>query len=68
MRPAPGDDPDADADGIYWYKAQTPPCQRTHRRTARRVWRTVVLATHTPLIRVRPTPQAAATGVIMLSG
>jgi hypothetical protein len=39
-----------------------------HLRTARRVWRTVVLATHTPLTRVLPTPQAAATSVIMLSG
>ncbi|SCB47419.1 hypothetical protein GA0061098_1012110 [Bradyrhizobium shewense] len=66
--PAPGDDPDADLHGIYSYKAQTLPCQRRHRRTARRVWRTVVLATHMSLIRVRPGPHAAATGVIMLSG
>jgi len=33
-------------------------------RTARRVWRTVVLATQTPLTRVLPAPQAAATCVI----
>jgi hypothetical protein len=39
-----------------------------HLRTARRVWRTVVLATQTPLTRVRPAPQAAAISVIMLSG
>src|SRR4051812_50214498 len=39
-----------------------------HRRTARRVWRTVVLATHTPLIRVRPAPHAAATFVTISFG
>jgi len=39
-----------------------------HLRTARRVWRTVVLATHTPFTRVLPAPQAAAISVIMLSG
>ena len=39
-----------------------------HRRTARRVWRTVVLATHTPLIRVRLAPHAAATFVTISFG
>ena len=53
--------------GSYSYIAQTFPCQRRHLRTARRVWRIVVLATQTPLIRVLPTPQAAATGVFRLS-
>jgi hypothetical protein len=37
-------------------------------RTARRVWRMVVLATQTPLTRVLPAPQAATTFVIMPSG
>src|SRR6476659_9348258 len=59
--------PNAASAGAYSYIAQTPPCQRRHLRTARRVWRTVVLATQTPLIRVLPTPQAAATGVIRFS-
>jgi len=59
---------DTTAYRTYSYWAQTPACHRRHRRTARRVCRTVVLATHTPLIRVRPTPHAATTGVIMLSG
>jgi hypothetical protein len=40
--------------------AQTPPCHRTHRRTARRVWRTVVRATHTPSILVLPGPHPTA--------
>jgi hypothetical protein len=44
------------------------PFHRKHLRTSRRVWRIVVLATHTPLTRVLPGPQAAATSVIMLSG
>ena len=48
--------------------ADEPVIPVAHLRTARRVWRTVVLATHTPLTRVRPAPQAAATSVIMLSG
>jgi hypothetical protein len=40
----------------------------THLRTDRRAWRTVVLATHTPLIRVLPAPQAAAIFVINSPG
>ena len=47
---------------------QTPPCQNAHLRTARRVWRMVVLATQTPPTRVLPGPQPKATYVIMLSG
>lgn len=45
------------------YAAQTPACHRTHLRTARRVWRIVVLATQTPSIRVLPGPHAKATCV-----
>jgi hypothetical protein len=52
--------------GVHSYKAQAPPCHRTHLRTARRVWRMVVLATHTPLTSVLPGPQPTATCVIML--
>ena len=47
---------------------RTPPCHRRHLRTARRVWRTVVLATQTPLTRVLPGPHAAATCMTMPSG
>lgn len=54
--------------GLHSYKAQAPPCHRTHLRTARRVWRMVVLATHTPFTIVLPGPQPTATCVIMLSG
>ena len=50
------------------YKAQTPACHRTHLRTARRVWRTVVRATHTPSILVLPGPQPTAICVTMSSG
>src|SRR6476620_8323691 len=50
------------------YVAQTPACHRTHLRTARRVWRTVVRATHTPSIRVLPGPQPTAICVTMSSG
>jgi hypothetical protein len=53
--------------GVHSYRAQTPPCHRRHLRTARRVWRTVVLATQTPLTRVLPGPHAAATCITMLS-
>jgi hypothetical protein len=54
--------------GVHSYRAQTPPCHRRHLRTARRVWRTVVLATQTPLTRVLPGPHAAATCMTMPSG
>ena len=54
-----------DAGCLYRYNAQIPPCHRTHLRTAQRVCRTVVLATHTPLTRVLPAPHAKATCVIM---
>src|SRR4029077_6234225 len=40
-----------------WYRAQTPPRHSAHLRTARRVWRMVVLATQTPPTRVLPGPQ-----------
>src|SRR6266481_921485 len=50
------------------YRAQAPPCHRTHLRTARRVWRTVVRATHTPLILVLPRPHPTATCVTISSG
>jgi hypothetical protein len=43
-------------------------CAQYDLRTARRVWRTVVLATQTPPTRVLPGPQAAAAGVIKPSG
>jgi hypothetical protein len=51
----------------HLYDAQTPACHRTHRRTARRVWRTVVRATHTPSMRVLPGPQPTAICVTMSS-
>lgn len=51
--------------GAYSYAAQAPPAHRTQRRTALRVCRTVVLATHTPLILVLPGPQAAAISMTM---
>src|SRR6185312_17359269 len=54
--------------GVHLHSTQLRPLHRTHLRAARRVWRMVVLATHTPLTRVRPGPHAAATRVIMLSG
>jgi len=50
------------------YRAQALPCHRTHLRAARRVWRTVVRATHTPLILVLPRPHPTATCVTMSSG
>ena len=53
---------------FHSYSAQVLPCHRTQRRTARRVWRTVVLATHTPLMRVLPGPQPTATCVIISFG
>lgn len=52
---------------VYWYSAQTPAFHRTHLRTSRRVWRIVVLATHTPLTIVLPGPQPAATCVMRSS-
>jgi hypothetical protein len=52
---------------VHWYEAQTPACHRTHLRTARRVWRTVVRATHTPFTRVLPGPQPIATRVTISS-
>jgi hypothetical protein len=62
------DGPDAGSVVFHWYRAQVPPDHRTHLRTARRVWRMVVLATQTPLTIVLPGPQPAMTGVIKLSG
>jgi hypothetical protein len=53
--------------GVHQYAAQTPPCHRRHLRTARRVWRMVVLATQTPLTRVLNGPQPKRTCVIMAS-
>src|SRR5215208_2495423 len=53
---------------VHSYEAQTPACHRTHLRTARRVWRTVVRATHTPLILVLPRPHPTAICVTMSSG
>ena len=41
--------------------------ERSPMRTARWVWRTVVLATQTPLTRVLPTPQPAAINLIIPS-
>jgi hypothetical protein len=52
----------------YSYKAQTPAFHRAHRRTARRVWRMVVRATHTPSTLVLPGPHPTATCVTMSSG
>jgi len=52
---------------VHSYAAQTPACHRRHLRAARRVWRTVVRATHTPLTRVLPGPQPTATRVIISS-
>jgi len=49
------------------YATQVPPDHRTRLRTARRVWRTVILATQTPLTTVLPGPQRTMTGA-MLSG
>jgi hypothetical protein len=57
-----------DFDRFYSYSAQVLPFHRRHLRATLRVWRIVVLATQTPLTRVLPGPQAATTGVIMLSG
>jgi len=62
------DQSDASSVVFHWYAAQAPPDHRTHLRTARRVWRMVVLASQTPLTIVLPRPQPAATCVIMLSG
>jgi hypothetical protein len=45
---------------VHSYAAQASPSHRKHLRAARRVWRMVVLATHTPLIRVLPGPQPTA--------
>src|SRR4051794_10940641 len=53
--------------GVHSYLAHVPPCHRAHLRTARRVWRTVVRATHTPLTRVLPSPQPTATRVTISS-
>src|SRR6185437_16802500 len=55
-------------DGLHWYRAHAPPLHRTHLRASRRVWRIVVLATQTPLIRVLPGPQPTATCVSMSCG
>jgi hypothetical protein len=52
---------------FYSYSAQTLPFHRTHLRTARRVWRMVVLATQTSLTIVLPGPQPKATCVMMPS-
>jgi len=47
-------------DGVHCHAVQTPPCHRIQRRACR----TVVLATHTPLTRTLPAPQAYATWVV----
>ena len=47
-----------------YHCTQVPPFHRAHLRT----WRLVVLATQTPLTRVRPAPHAAMTCVMMPSG
>ena len=60
--------PVCDPDANHSYSAQVLPCHRTQRRAARRVWRMIVRATHTPLTRVLPGPQPTATWVIMSSG
>src|SRR5262245_24044596 len=51
-----------------YHRTQTPPFHILHRRIARRVRRTVVLRTHTPARRWKPTPQAWRTCVTRLSG
>ncbi|OLB71950.1 MAG: hypothetical protein AUI16_22150 [Alphaproteobacteria bacterium 13_2_20CM_2_64_7] len=55
------------ASDVWWIDANSWLAQYDL-RTARRVWRMVVLATQRPATMVLPTPQPAATCVIMPSG
>ena len=61
------DGPQSHCLSAHSYKAQAL-FHRTHRRAARRACRTVVRATHTPLILVLPMPHPTATCVTMPSG